>query len=90
AFKAAAAGRQVALMAPTTVLAQQHFDNWKARFADYPIRVDSLTRFRSAAEQRAVIRDVARGAVDVLIGTHRVISDDVAFKDLGLLIVDEE
>ncbi len=90
AFKAAAAGRQVALLAPTTVLAQQHFENWRKRFADYPIRVDVLTRFRSAAEQREVIRDVGRGAVDVVIGTHRLISDDVAFRDLGLLIVDEE
>ncbi len=90
AFKAAAAGRQVAVLAPTTVLAQQHYDNWRARFADYPIRVDSLTRYRSGAEQRATVRDCITGAVDVVIGTHRIISDDVKFKDLGLLIVDEE
>lgn len=90
AFKAVLGGKQVAMMVPTTVLAQQHFDNFAARMADFPVRVELLSRFRSAAQQRAAVEGLRDGSVDLVIGTHRIISKDVEFKDLGLLIVDEE
>lgn len=90
AFKAVQDGKQVAMLAPTTILAQQHYNTFTARMRDYPIRVELLSRFRSPKEMKAAIADTAKGAVDILIGTHRLLSDDVKFKDLGLLVVDEE
>jgi transcription-repair coupling factor (superfamily II helicase) len=90
AFKAVMAGKQVAILVPTTVLAQQHFNTFRERMADYPIRVEVLSRFRTRREQDLVIRDLARGSVDLVIGTHRLVQDDVVFKDLGLVVVDEE
>jgi transcription-repair coupling factor (superfamily II helicase) len=90
AFKAVTDGRQVAVLVPTTVLAQQHFNTFTERFVPFPARVELLSRFRSPREQKAVIDGLRRGAVDVVIGTHRLLSKDVAFKNLGLLIVDEE
>jgi len=90
AFKAATQGKQVLLLAPTTILAQQHYGTFSERLADYPVTIDHVSRFRPAAEQKAAIAGFASGAVDILIGTHRVLSRDVRPKDLGLLIVDEE
>jgi transcription-repair coupling factor (superfamily II helicase) len=90
AFKAASQGKQVLLLAPTTILAQQHYGTFSERLADYPINVEHVSRFRSPAEQKEAIAGFAKGQVDVLIGTHRVLSRDVRAKDLGLLVVDEE
>ncbi|MGO8730573.1 MAG: transcription-repair coupling factor [Streptosporangiaceae bacterium] len=90
AFKAASQGKQVLMLAPTTILAQQHYGTFSERLADYPINVEHVSRFRSAAEQREAIAGFAAGRVDILIGTHRVLSRDVRAKDLGLLILDEE
>ena len=90
AFKAVMEGKQVAMLVPTTVLATQHFATFRERFAGFPARVEMLSRFRTAPEQKAVAKDVQAGKVDVLIGTHRLLSRDVQFKELGLLIVDEE
>ncbi len=90
AFKAVADGRQVAVLVPTTVLAQQHFNTFSERFGPFPARVELLSRFRSPKEQKAVIEGLARGGVDVVIGTHRLLSKDVTFKNLGLLVIDEE
>ncbi len=90
AFKAVADGRQVAVLVPTTVLAQQHWNTFTDRFAPFPARVELLSRFRSPKEQKAVVEGLARGSVDVVIGTHRLLSKDVSFKHLGLLVVDEE
>jgi transcription-repair coupling factor (superfamily II helicase) len=90
AFKAITGGKQVALLCPTTVLAEQHWRTFRERFSDYPIRVDLLNRFRSPAEVRATIAGLADGSVDMVIGTHRLISGDVHYKDLGLAVVDEE
>ena len=90
AFKAANAGKQVLMLAPTTILAQQHFGTFSERLRDYPFTVEQVSRFRPAAEQREVVKRFAEGKVDILIGTHRVLSRDVRAKDLGLIIVDEE
>ena len=90
AFVAAAAGKQVALLVPTTLLAEQHFRNFADRFADWPIRVEVLSRFKSTKEIKAELEKVARGEIDVIVGTHRLLQPDVKFKDLGLVIVDEE
>jgi transcription-repair coupling factor (superfamily II helicase) len=90
AFKAASDGKQTLVLAPTTILAQQHFGTFSERLRDYPFRIELLSRFRSAKEQRAVIRDFAAGKVDILIGTHRLLSRDIEPKELGLVIVDEE
>jgi transcription-repair coupling factor (superfamily II helicase) len=90
AFKAANEGKQVLMLVPTTILAQQHFGTFSERLADYPFTLEHVSRFRSAAEQKAAIKGFADGRVDILIGTHRVLSRDVRAKDLGLLIVDEE
>jgi transcription-repair coupling factor (superfamily II helicase) len=90
ALKVALDGRQVAVLVPTTILAEQHWNTFRERFAPYPVRIEMLSRFRSAAQQRAVLAGLARGTVDVVIGTHRLLSKDVAFRDLALLIVDEE
>ena len=90
AFKCVMDGKQVAILVPTTVLAQQHFNNFRERMADYPIRVELLSRFRTKREQTHVVKDLAAGAVDVVIGTHRIVQEDIAFKDLGLVVIDEE
>src|SRR5205085_1793361 len=90
AFKAANDGKQVLMLVPTTILAQQHYGTFVERLADYPFTIEHASRFRSAAEQKAAIKGFAEGRVDILIGTHRVLSRDVRAKDLGLLIVDEE
>jgi transcription-repair coupling factor (superfamily II helicase) len=90
AFRAAMDGKQVAVLVPTTVLAQQHLETFKERFAPYPIHVDMVSRFRSAAEQKEILARAAEGKVDILIGTHRLLQRDVRFRDLGLLIIDEE
>ncbi len=90
AFKAATQGKQVLMLAPTTILAQQHFGTFSERLADYPVTIDHVSRFRTPAEQKAAIAGFAKGGVDILIGTHRVLSRDVRAKDLGLLVVDEE
>jgi len=90
AFKAADAGRQVLMLVPTTILAQQHYGTFAERLKDYPFTIEHVSRFRSAAEQKAAITLFQKGAVDILIGTHRVLSRDVRAKDLGLIIVDEE
>jgi transcription-repair coupling factor (superfamily II helicase) len=90
AFKTVMDGKQVAILVPTTVLAQQHFNNFRERMADYPIRVELLSRFRTKREQSGVVKDLAAGAVDIVIGTHRIVQEDIAFKDLGLVVIDEE
>ncbi|MGI6546729.1 MAG: transcription-repair coupling factor [Fastidiosipilaceae bacterium] len=89
-FKAVMNGKQVAMLAPTTVLTQQHYDNFMERIADFPVRVGLLSRFASKKDLDRTIRGLASGEIDVVIGTHRLLSKDVSFKDLGLLIVDEE
>ena len=78
------------VLVPTTILAQQHYGTFRERFADFPVKVEMLSRFRSAAEQKRILQDFAEGRLDVLIGTHRLLSQDVKPKDLGLVIVDEE
>ncbi len=90
AFKCVMDGKQVAILVPTTVLAQQHYNNFRDRMADYPIRVELLSRFRTRREQDLVVKNLAAGAVDILIGTHRIVQEDIAFKDLGLVVIDEE
>lgn len=90
AFVAVNDGKQVAILVPTTLLAQQHFENFKDRFANWPVRVEVLSRFVSAKEQKAILADVENGKVDILIGTHKLLQDDIRLHDLGLLIVDEE
>lgn len=90
AFKAVMSGKQVAVLVPTTILAYQHFQTFQSRMRSFPIRVDMVSRFRTANEQAASVRRVARGETDIIIGTHRLISKDIAFKDLGLIIIDEE
>ena len=90
AFVAATAGKQVAVLAPTTLLAQQHFQNFRDRFADWPIRVEVLSRFKSPKEIRSALDKLAAGQIDVMIGTHKLVQPDVKFKDLGLVIIDEE
>jgi transcription-repair coupling factor (superfamily II helicase) len=90
AFKAVQAGKQVALLAPTTILAEQHGRTFRERLADYPVRLEVLSRFRSPAETTAVLARLAEGSLDLVVGTHRLLSPDVLFKDLGLVIVDEE
>jgi len=90
AFKAVQDGKQVAVIVPTTLLASQHGQTFRERFASYPVRVEVLSRFLSPRDQAAVVAGVASGEIDVVIGTHRLLSDDVAFRDLGLLVIDEE
>ena len=90
AFKAVLGGKQVAVLVPTTVLAQQHFNTFRERMADYPVRIELLSRFRTHREQQHVVRDLAAGAVDIVIGTHRLIQSDIVFKELGLVVIDEE
>ncbi|MGH8874197.1 MAG: DEAD/DEAH box helicase, partial [Acidimicrobiia bacterium] len=90
AFKTVEAGRQAAVLCPTTLLAQQHQQTFSERFAPYPIRVEMLSRFLTTRQQQAVVEGLATGEVDVVIGTHRLLSEDIRFRDLGLLVVDEE
>jgi len=90
AFVAATAGKQVAVLVPTTLLAQQHYQNFRDRFADWPVRVDVLSRFKSKKETDEALKKLAAGQIDVMIGTHKLLQPDVRFKDLGLVIVDEE
>jgi transcription-repair coupling factor (superfamily II helicase) len=90
AFKAVMDGKQVAVLAPTTVLAQQHFEVFRHRMLEYPVRIEMLSRFRSQSEQKKVLQLLREGGVDIVIGTHRLISGDVVFKDIGLVVIDEE
>ncbi|HXA48956.1 MAG TPA: transcription-repair coupling factor, partial [Candidatus Acidoferrum sp.] len=90
AFKALGDGKQVSILAPTTVLAFQHFETFKRRFQPFPVRVEMFSRFRSAKELKVLVEELAEGKIDIAIGTHRLLSKDVVFKDLGLVIVDEE
>ncbi|PYL07913.1 MAG: transcription-repair coupling factor [Verrucomicrobia bacterium] len=90
AFKAVMDGKQVAVLAPTTVLAQHHFEVFRQRMLDYPVRIEMLSRFRSQSEQKKILQLLREGGVDIVIGTHRLISGDVVFKDLGLVVIDEE
>ncbi len=90
AFKAVQENKQVVYLVPTTILAQQHYNTFLQRMKEFPVRVDLMCRFRSSAQQKKTIEDTKRGLVDIVIGTHRVLSDDLKFKDLGLLIIDEE
>ena len=90
AFKAVVDGKQVAILAPTTILVQQHYNTIKKRFSGFPVRFDMLSRFRTAKEQKEIVRKLGAGELDLVIGTHRLLNKDVTYKDLGLLIVDEE
>ncbi|MDH4158573.1 MAG: transcription-repair coupling factor, partial [candidate division Zixibacteria bacterium] len=90
AFKAIENGKQVAVLVPTTILAQQHHQTFTERFSEFPIKLEMLSRFRTRQQQLAIIQDMAEGKIELVIGTHRLLSNDVAFKDLGLLIIDEE
>ena len=90
AFKAVQDGKQVAVLTPTTILSFQHFETFKKRFAQFPINVEMISRFRTQKEQKAIVERVEAGKVDILIGTHRLLSKDIKFQDLGLLVVDEE
>ena len=90
AFKVAEAGRQVGVLVPTTILADQHYRTFRERFADYPFEIDAISRFRTAGDQAEILKRLADGRLDILIGTHRMLSDDVRFADLGLVIIDEE
>jgi transcription-repair coupling factor (superfamily II helicase) len=90
AFKAVMDSKQVAVLVPTTILAQQHFNTFRERFIGYPISIEMLSRFRSPKEQKGILQGLKEGSVDVIVGTHRILSDAVKFKDLGLLVIDEE
>lgn len=90
AFKAIDYGKQAAILVPTTILAQQHFDTMKERFADFPIKVGLLSRFQTAHQNKETIKGLKNGTIDIVVGTHRLLSKDVAFRDLGLLVIDEE
>lgn len=90
AFKAVQESKQVVYLVPTTILAQQHYHTFQQRMRDFPVRIDLMCRFRTSAQQKKTIEDTKKGLVDIVIGTHRVLSDDLKFKDLGLLIIDEE
>jgi transcription-repair coupling factor (superfamily II helicase) len=90
AFKAVMGGKQVAILVPTTVLAQQHYQNFRERMSDYPVTVDLLSRYRTPGEQRKTVQGVRDGTVDIVVGTHRLISKDIEFKNLGLVVIDEE
>jgi len=90
AFKAVNDGKQVTVLVPTTVLAQQHFDTFSERLQPFPVTVEMLSRFRTPREQDEILFKLATGEVDIIIGTHRLLQSDVEFKDLGLVIIDEE
>ena len=89
-FKAISDNKQVAMLCPTTILSEQHYKTYKQRYEDYPVRIEVLNRFVSSKKQKEILKDLEEGKIDILIGTHRVLSKDVKFKDLGLLIIDEE
>lgn len=89
-FKAVTAGKQVALLAPTTILTQQHYHTFKERFAPYPVQVGLLNRFRSAQERKEILQRLKTGELDIVVGTHQLLGKGVEFRDLGLLVVDEE
>ena len=89
-FKCVMDSKQAAILAPTTILAYQHFNTISARFRDFPVRIELLSRFRSPAQQQAILKKLKRGEVDVIVGTHRLVQKDIAFKDLGLIVIDEE
>jgi len=89
-FKACMDQKQVAVLVPTTILAQQHYNTFKERFEGYPIRVEVLSRFKTPKQQKQIIEDAKKGLVDVLIGTHRIISKDINMPNLGLVVIDEE
>ncbi len=89
-FKAVMGGKQAAMLAPTTILVQQHYATMLNRFAGFPIRVETISRFKTAAEQKKILQQLKSGEIDVVVGTHRLLAKDVEFKDLGLLVVDEE
>jgi len=89
-FVAANANKQVAILVPTTLLAQQHFQNFKDRFADWPFKIECLSRFNSKTQQEQIIDDIKAGKVDIIIGTHKLLQKDIGFSSLGLLIIDEE
>jgi len=90
AFKAVDAGKQVAVLVPTTVLAEQHYRTFRERMAEYPVNIEVLSRFRTRSEQKRILEGLATGGVDIVVGTHRLVQKDVAFKDLGLVVIDEE
>ncbi|NLW18026.1 MAG: DEAD/DEAH box helicase [Firmicutes bacterium] len=90
AFKVASSGKQVAVLVPTTILAEQHYTTFRERFADFPLEVGILSRFRTPAENKETVRRLSQGLLDVVVGTHRLLQKDVKFFDLGLLIIDEE
>ena len=90
AFRVAEAGKQAAVLVPTTVLAMQHYNTFRERFADYPVEIEVLSRFRTAARQQEIVKRLTLGQIDILIGTHRLLSRDVVFADLGLVVIDEE
>src|SRR5207248_3891640 len=90
AFKSVMDGKQVAMLAPTTILTYQHYRTFLRRFASFPVSIDLLTRYYSAKEQKEIVRKLESAEIDVIVGTHRVLSKDINFKDLGLLVIDEE
>lgn len=90
AFKAVLDGKQVAMLVPTTILAQQHYNTFRERLAPFPVEVEMLSRFRTPAQQEKIVKRLRNGRIDIIVGTHRLLSDDISFKDLGLLIIDEE
>lgn len=90
AFKAVYDSKQVAILVPTTILASQHYRTFRERLKDFPVSIDFLNRFRTATEQKDILTRLKSGKIDIIIGTHRILSKDMLFKDLGLLIVDEE
>ena len=90
AFKAVMDNKQAAILAPTTILAEQHYQNFRGRLSNFPVNIQMLSRFKSKAQQKAIVEDLKNGKIDIIIGTHRLLSNDIAFSDLGLLIIDEE
>src|SRR5690606_11083545 len=90
AFLATQAGKQVVVLVPTTLLAQQHYQSFQDRFADTPVQVELISRFRSGKETNAILEKLERGTVDIVIGTHKLLQNEIKFKNLGLLIIDEE
>ncbi|WP_163355527.1 DEAD/DEAH box helicase, partial [Escherichia coli] len=90
AFLAISNNKQVAILVPTTLLAQQHFENFRDRFANWPVNIEMISRFRSAKEQQQITEKLAEGTIDIVIGTHKLLQPSIQWKDLGLLIVDEE
>src|SRR2546423_14987118 len=90
AFKAVEFGKQVAILVPTTVLAEQHYRSFRERMVNYPFNIESISRFKSTKQQKETVAKLTKGEIDILIGTHRLISKDIKFADLGLVVIDEE